>query len=137
MKLYSSPASSPPIFQFLMKRGIDGNAISTHYGPYEHVYDNFSHEPWMLDNVTEVVNVGSPSVIRIGYVKRTKNQSDDDDCEVVYGNKGVYTSPLRWANPLHDVKNARHYCAEGTSITKLLYHIGEMTLYCSILLSMN
>ena len=110
MTLYSSPASSPPIFQFVMKRGIDGTAISTHYGPYEHIYDNFSHEPWILDNVTEVFNVGLPSVIRIGYGKKTKTKkSDDDDCEVVLGSGGFRPSPLRWANPLHDVENAlRH-----------------------------
>jgi len=37
MKLYASPASSTPIFHFLMKGGKDGNVITAHYGPYEHV----------------------------------------------------------------------------------------------------
>ena len=37
LKLYSSPGSSPPIFQFYMKGGKDGNSITTHDGAYEHV----------------------------------------------------------------------------------------------------
>ena len=57
-----------------MKRGKDGNAISTHYGPYEHVEQDFSREPWILDNVTEVFNVGSSSVIIIGYGKKNQEK---------------------------------------------------------------
>jgi len=69
-----------------MKGDKDGNAIFTHYGPYEHVEQDVLHEPWIWNNGTEVFNVGSPSVIRIGYGKKTKKKkSDNDDCAVVLG----------------------------------------------------
>ena len=78
------------IFQFLIKSGKDGNVVTTHYSPYEHIRDDFSHEALILDNVTGVFNVGSPSVIRIGYGKKTKTKKskDDEDCQVVHGNNG-------------------------------------------------
>ena len=121
LAVYSWPASSPPIFQFLMKSGKDGNVVTTHYSPYEYIRDDFSHEALILDNVTGVFNVGSPSVIRIGYGKKTKNKEskDDKDCQVVHGNNGFFSSPSRWANPISDVENARRNCAEG-SIANLL-----------------
>ena len=64
-------ASSPPIFQFLMKSGKDSTAVTTHYSPYKHIRDDFSHEASILDNVTGVFNIGSPSVVRIGYGKKS------------------------------------------------------------------
>ena len=81
LAVYSWPASSPPIFQFLMKSGKNGNVVTTHYSPYKHIQNDFSHEALILDNVPGVFNVGSPSVIRIGYGKKTKKKSkDDEDC---------------------------------------------------------
>ena len=73
-----------------MKSGKDSTAVTPHYSPYEHIRDDFSHEASILDNVTGVFNVGSPSVIRIGYGKKTKNKKskDDEDCQVVHGNNG-------------------------------------------------
>ena len=136
--VYSWPASSPPIFKFLMKSGNDSTAVTPHYSPYEHIRDDFSHEASILDNVTGVFNVGSPSVIRIGYGKKSKNKKskEDEDCQVVHGKNGFCPSPSRWANPISDVENTRRNCAEG-SIANLLYHLGNTTLYHSILLSMN
>ena len=82
-----------------MKSGKDGNVVTTHYSPYKHIWDDFSHEALILDNVTGVFNVGSPSVIRIGYGKKTKKiQSDDEDCQVVHGNNGFCPSLSRWAS---------------------------------------
>ena len=43
---------------------------------------------------------------------------------------------MKWANPLYDEENAHRRCVEGI-IANLLYHLGETTLYCSILLSIN
>ena len=73
-----------------MKSGKDGNVGTTRYSPYEHIYDDLSHETWILDNTTRMFNVGSPNVIRIGYGKKTKNKQskDDEDCQVVHGNNG-------------------------------------------------
>ena len=67
---------------------------------------------------------------------KTKKSKDDEDCQVVHGNNGFCPSPSRWANPISDVENTRRNCAEG-SIANLLYHLGDTTLYHSILLSMN
>ena len=74
LAVYSWPASSPPIFKFLMKSGNNSTAVTFHYSPYEQIRDDFSHEVSILDNVTGVFNVGSPSVIRIGYGKKSKNK---------------------------------------------------------------
>jgi len=136
--IISWPASSPPIFHFFMKSGKDGNTVITRYSPYQHIYDDFSHETSIVDHSTGVCNVGSPSVVRIWYGKKTKNKQseDDEDCQVVHVNNGFCPSPSRWANPISGVENARRHCVEG-SIANLLYHLGETTLYRSILLSMN
>ena len=53
LAVHSWPASSPPIFQFLMKSGKDSTAVTTHYSPYKHIRDDFSHEASILDNVTQ------------------------------------------------------------------------------------
>ena len=58
-----------------MKSDKDGNVVTTHCSPYEYIWDDFSHEALILDNVTGVFNVGSPSVIRIGYGKKSKNKN--------------------------------------------------------------
>jgi len=60
-----------------MKSGKGSTAVTHHYSPYEHIRDDFSHEASILDNVTGVFNVGSPSVIRIGYGKKSKNNFRD------------------------------------------------------------
>ena len=58
-------------------------------------------------------------------MERKQEKVDDDDCEVVNGNKqGFCPSPLRWATPISDVENDHRHCAEG-SIANLLYHLGK------------
>ena len=76
-----------------MNGGNDGNTISTQYGPYDHVEQDFLHENWILDDVAEVFNVGSPNVIRIAYGKKTKKKKcDNDDCAVVLDKGGFCQS---------------------------------------------
>ena len=137
MKLYSSPATYPPAFQFIMKGGKYDTAISTHYGPYDHVKQDVLHKSWILDDVTGVFNVGSSNMIRIGYGKKTKKKKiDNDDYAVVLG-KGDFCQILsKWANPLYDDEHVHRRCAEA-SIASMLYHLEEMTLHHSMVVSIN
>ena len=67
---------------------------------------------------------------------KIKNQRMMGIVSLFRANNGFCPSPSRWANPISDVENTRRNCAEG-SIANLLYHLGDTTLYHSILLSMN
>ena len=74
LSLYSWPGKSPPLYQFTMKDGGNGNGISTVFGPYENINQDFSHEEWIVDKVAGVFNVGTPNFVRIGYGKKSKSK---------------------------------------------------------------
>ena len=75
-------------------------------------------------------------MIRIGYGKKTKKRNLMMMIVYLFLVRGFLSKSFKMDNPLYDEENARRHCAGG-SIANLLYHPGEMPLYCSILLSMN
>ena len=135
MRLYACPSNSPPLYEFLMKGGENGKEVLTVFDPHEHIHQDFSHEPWILDKSAGVFNVGSPFFVRIGYEKKSKTQNLSDESGAIDIND-LQRSPFKWENPFYDIEHSHRRCAEE-SIANLLYHLGDTDIYEAIKLSVN
>ena len=77
LTLYSWPGNSPPLYQFTMKDGGNGNGTSTVSSPYKNIKQDFSHEELIVDKVAGLSQVGISNFVRIGYGKKSKSKKSD------------------------------------------------------------
>ena len=115
--LYSSTNIIGPVYKFTMCS--NNKDVSTIYGEYASLQDDFSHEPWALDYVTGVESVGGTEELYVGYGKRNKNDSASSNSNRP-PDKGEGSFHFR--NPLFCEENSKRLCAKG-SIVNLFYPI--------------